>query len=99
MRTVGNHGLELSPRRAELARAIAAFRASLDGDLPVEDKGLTLSFHFRESADSRAAVERLALVARRAEKAGLEARWGRKVLEVRPRVDEDKGTAVRTLCR
>ena len=32
-----------------------------------------------------------------AERAGLDARWGRKVLEIRPRANTDKGTAVRTL--
>jgi trehalose 6-phosphate phosphatase len=33
----------------------------------------------------------------RAQEAGLEARWGRKVLELRPPVEADKGTAVRAL--
>jgi trehalose 6-phosphate phosphatase len=36
-------------------------------------------------------------VAARAEAAGLEARWGRKVLELRPPLAADKGTAVRFL--
>jgi trehalose 6-phosphate phosphatase len=38
-------------------------------------------------------------VAERAVAAGLRPRWGRKVLEVRPPVDADKGTAVRALLR
>ena len=33
----------------------------------------------------------------RAQAAGLVPRWGRKVLEIRPPVDADKGVAVRTL--
>ena len=36
-------------------------------------------------------------VAARAEADGLDARWGRKVLEVRPPIEANKGTAVRAL--
>ena len=97
VRTVGNHGLELSARRSELEQAVAAFRSAVDGRWPVEDKGLTLAFHYRTASDEEAAIELLRVVAREAEEAGLEARWGRKVLEVRPRADEDKGTAVLAL--
>ena len=39
----------------------------------------------------------LGVVAKHAAAAGLEARWGRKVLELRPPVRADKGTAVREL--
>jgi trehalose 6-phosphate phosphatase len=94
VRYVGNHGLELDPRADELAREIARFRAEIDGDLLVEDKRLTLSFHFREAADESTAVAALEPIARAARERGLDARWGRKVLEIRPRVDADKGTAV-----
>ena len=92
---VGNHGLELDPRAQELAAAIARFRDRVG--LPVEDKGLSLSYHYREARDEAAARRRLEEVADRAEAEGLDARWGRKVLEVRPPVKADKGTAVRTL--
>jgi trehalose 6-phosphate phosphatase len=92
---VGNHGLELDPRTDEHAEAIAAFRERVA--LPVEDKRLSLSYHFREAADENAARAALAEVAERARAAGLDARWGRKVLEVRPAADADKGTAVRAL--
>jgi trehalose 6-phosphate phosphatase len=92
---VGNHGLELDPRARELAGEIARFREAIG--LPVEDKSLSLTYHFREAADEEAARARLEAVAERARAAGLEARWGRKVLEVRPPVPADKGTAVRTL--
>jgi trehalose 6-phosphate phosphatase len=94
-RYVGNHGLELDPRAAELAPKIAAFRDSVG--LDVEDKGLTLAYHFRaaeDEADARAALEE---VAARARAEGLAARWGRKVLEIRPDIDADKGTAVERL--
>ena len=92
---VGNHGLELDPRAHELATAVAGFREAVA--LPVEDKGLSLTYHYREAEDEPAARAALEAVAARARAEGLDARWGRKVLEIRPRVDADKGTAVRAL--
>ena len=92
---VGNHGLELDPAAANLAPAIARFRESVRR--PAEDKGLTLSFHYRDADDEAAAVRELEAVASAAREAGLEPRWGRKVLEIRPPVPSDKGTAVKTL--
>jgi trehalose 6-phosphate phosphatase len=99
VRYVGNHGLELEPRAQELAHAIARFSAEIDSAWPIEDKGLTLSFHYREAADEAGAVAVLEGIAERARECGLEPRWGRKVLEVRPPVAGDKGTAVRALLR
>lgn len=92
---VGNHGLELDPRAEELAAKIACFRE--DVGLPVEDKRLSLSYHFREAEDQTAARAELERVATQAREAGLDPRWGRMVLEVRPAVRADKGTAVRAL--
>jgi trehalose-phosphatase len=92
---VGNHGLELDPRAHELAGEIARFREAVA--LPVEDKGLSLTYHYREAEDDDAARAQLEEVAARARSQGLDARWGRKVLEIRPPVDADKGTAVRAL--
>lgn len=92
---VGNHGLELDPDATRLAGQIAAFRKAVA--LPVEDKELSLSYHYREASDPDAARAELERVAERARAEGLDARWGRKVLEIRPPVDADKGTAVRTL--
>jgi trehalose 6-phosphate phosphatase len=94
-RYVGNHGLELDPRAAELAPKIAAFRAEIA--LPVEDKGLTLAYHYRLAEDEVSARRDLEAVAARAKDEGLIPRWGRKVLEVRPDLESDKGTAVRAL--
>jgi trehalose 6-phosphate phosphatase len=96
-RYVGNHGLELDDRARALVPAIEAFRDSVG--LEVEDKGLTLTYHFRAAADEEAARADLEQVAARAREAGLVARWGRKVLEIRPDVDADKGTAVLALIR
>lgn len=95
LRYVGNHGLELDPRAETFAARIAAFRAA--ADRPVEDKGLTLAYHFRGAADEAAARADLEAVAGRAREQGLVTRWGRKVLEVRPPVEADKGTAVQRL--
>ena len=95
IRYVGNHGLELDERAGGLAAQVAAFRDAVA--LPVEDKGLSLSYHYRGAEDEDAARAELERVAERARDAGLDPRWGRKVLEVRPAVSADKGTAVRTL--
>ena len=92
---VGNHGLELDARAEDLAEAVAAFREEVD--LPVEDKRLSLSYHFRGARDEEAARAELEGVAARARAAGLVPRFGRKVLEIRPPLATDKGTAVRIL--
>ena len=94
-RYIGNHGLELDPAAHELEAQIRAFRDAVGRE--VEDKGLTLSYHFREARDEVEARADLEEVARRAVADGLVPRWGRKVLEIRPAVEADKGTAVRAL--
>ena len=92
---VGVHGLELAPEAARWREALRPFAAT---EWPwLEDKGLTVALHWREAPDEEAALAALREVAARAETAGLEARWGRKVLELRPPVPADKGTAVRAL--
>lgn len=96
-RYVGNHGLEVDSGAHELQARIAAFRDTVDRE--VEDKGLTLSYHFREAPDEAEARAELEAIARRAAAEGLVPRWGRKVLEIRPAVETDKGTAVQTLIR
>jgi trehalose 6-phosphate phosphatase len=96
---VGVHGLELEPTAADWREPLAEL-ASADWPWgPVEDKGLTVSFHYRNAGDQDAAVRGAEELADRAREAGLVPRFGRKVLEVRPAVDADKGTAVRQLVR
>jgi len=95
VRYVGVHGLELEPEAEEWRDRIHSFASSVDW--PVEDKGLTVSFHYRQAGDEEAALEYLEEVAERARQEGLVPRFGRKVLEVRPPVRADKGTAVRHL--
>jgi trehalose 6-phosphate phosphatase len=96
IRYVGEHGLDLHPDAARWTAALADFAATVDW--PHETgKRLTLSFHYRLADDETAAEDYLRGVAERAIEAGLRPRWGRKVLEIRPPLAADKGTAVRTL--
>jgi len=92
---VGEHGLELAPEAEAWAEKVQAFARGVDW--PAEEKALSVSFHFRRSDDEVAARAYLVHVADAATAAGLVPRWGRMVLEVRPPVDADKGTAVRAL--
>jgi trehalose 6-phosphate phosphatase len=92
---VGVHGLELAPEAEGWRGPLREFAESVDW--PVEDKGLAVVFHYREAEDEEAALGVLRGVADRATTLGLQAQFGRKVLEVRPPVAADKGTAVRAL--
>jgi len=95
VRYVGTHGLELEPEAERWRDRVHEFAASVDW--PVEDKGLTVSFHYRQAENEETALKYLEEVADRAREAGLVPRFGRKVLELRPPVQADKGTAVRHL--
>ena len=92
---VGVHGLELAPEAERWRGPLREFAESVDW--PVEDKGLAVVFHYRQAEDEEAALGVLRGVADRATELGLQAQFGRKVLEVRPPVAADKGTAVRAL--
>lgn len=103
----GNHGLEIegpdvhrvhrdaTAARAPLQRLAAELQralADIDGVI-VEDKILTLSVHFRLVADD-AAVERVRdMVHACARDSGLRLTDGKKVVEIRPDVDWNKGRA------
>lgn len=109
----GNHGLELllpgdeearlDPSLAGRERAAAEFLAGLDsGDLAsaglrVEDKGPIQGLHWRGAKDERAAEARAHEIGAEAGRAGLEPRWGRKVLELRPVGGGGKDAAVAAL--
>jgi trehalose 6-phosphate phosphatase len=98
IRYVGEHGLELAPASELWAGRLQEFAASVPW--PAEPgKRLTLSFHYRAAADRGAARAVLQDAATRALGEGLRPRWGRMVLEVRPPIDADKGTAVHQLLR
>lgn len=107
----GNHGFELiwpdgtsrahpgaEPFRNAISDAVAALRAELfgiDGVL-VEDKTLTISVHYRQV--DPASVDRVRQTARRvADEHGLGAGDGKMIVEIRPPVAVNKGTAVLAL--
>jgi len=108
----GNHGLELllpgesavrpDPSIAGCEEQAAEFLATLDADrlgvgLRLEDKGPIQALHWRGSADEAAAESRAREIANEAGRAGLEPRWGRKVLELRPAGGGGKDGAVASL--
>ena len=92
---VGNHGLELIPEATDWAERLHAFLAEVDWPR-IEDKTLTATLHYRGMPDEEA---RMALdsVAERARAEGFVARYGRKVLELLPPLEADKGSAVQAL--
>lgn len=107
----GNHGLELAwngreeihpaadAARPALQRALGrltAELASVEG-VQVEDKGLTLSVHYRRAAPAAEPFVR-GVVRRSVDSGtGLRITEGKKVVEVRPSVAWDKGRAVEFL--
>jgi trehalose 6-phosphate phosphatase len=93
---VGNHGLELEPAAAQWEGRLRSFLETTAWD-DVEDKYLTASLHYRNAGDEAQARTELEAVADRARAAGFRARFGRKVLEVLPPLDTNKGTAVQRL--
>jgi trehalose 6-phosphate phosphatase len=94
---VGEHGLELAAEAREWADRVAVFASGVDW--PAERKPLSVSFHFRRADDEAAARAYLTRVEAAARAEGLVPRWGRMVLEVRPPVEANKGTAVDALVR
>ena len=109
----GNHGLELllpgdgephpDPSVAGRERDAAEFLAAVaDGrldevELRPEDKGPIQALHWRGAADEGRAEAVAREIAAAAEAAGLEPRWGRKVLELRPVGGGGKDAAVSAL--
>jgi len=95
---VGSHGLDLDPQANPWRQRIADFASTVPWPQEeIENKGLSLAFHFRNRPDEAEAIVELEGVADRARDDGLTSRFGRKVLEVLPPVGSNKGTAVRHL--
>jgi trehalose 6-phosphate phosphatase len=101
----GSHGAELlepgasqpevTPAFAEWAPRVREFVDSQDtGRLRVEHKGAIVALHWRGSEEEEA---RARAIAERAN--GFITHWGRKVLEIRPPVEVNKGQAVRDLIK
>jgi trehalose 6-phosphate phosphatase len=93
---VGNHGLELDPGAALWTERLVRFMSNVVWP-DLEDKGLTVSLHYRNAADQEEARKELEEIAARAREAGFVARFGRKVLELLPPIEANKGTAIRDL--
>ena len=109
----GTHGAELllpsaarpvlDPEVAAWADTVRAFGRESDTRelrtlrIRIEDKGPIVAFHWRGAPDEDAAKARVEEIGSAAEAAGLWLHWGRKVLEVRPPVEINKGRAVREL--
>ena len=64
-----------------------------------EDKQAIMAFHWRGAPDEDAAESAVRAIADRAEAEGLWVHWGRKVLEVRPPIEINKGRGVRLCSR
>ena len=93
---VGNHGLERDPAAEHWTERLERFMESVSWP-EVEDKGLTASLHYRNAPNQEHARNELEEIAARAREAGFVARFGRKVLELLPPIEANKGTAVRGL--
>jgi trehalose 6-phosphate phosphatase len=93
---VGNHGLELEPGTEEWASRLREFLGQVEWPR-VENKVLTAALHYRGVDDEDAARAALETIADQARAAGFVARFGRKVLEIVPPIEANKGTAIRRL--
>lgn len=110
----GNHGFEISslwdswvhPEAKEFQKVISQLAASLEGVLRpfpgawVENKGLTLSVHYRlvkEKDEEK--IKSVFYDTIRGHKEKIRVTLGKKVLEIRPNIPWDKGKAVERLSR
>lgn len=93
---VGEHGLELHPDLDGWPDRVREFAGTITWP-DVEQKPLSVAFHYRRAPDPDQARRDLEPVAAAALEQGFRTRWGRMVLEVLPPVDVNKGSAVRTL--
>ncbi len=95
---VGTHGLELAPGAEVWRDQIERFAKAIEWPAEwSENKGVSLSLHYRRSDEPEQARRDLERIAESAQEVGLRTRFGRMTLEVLPPVDADKGTAVRAL--
>ncbi len=83
------------PWRAVIAAAAVELRSGVPDGVRVEDKGLSLTLHFREHPGHEAPVR--AAAAEVSTSSGLVAREARRSVELHPPIDVDKGTSVLAL--
>jgi trehalose 6-phosphate phosphatase len=112
---VGNHGaeilrggataVEVDAEVAPWSARMKRFAAEVDDDelhrlrVRAEDKDVIRAYHWRGAPDEQAAEVAVRRLAEDAEGAGFVTHWGRKVLEVRPPVELNKGRGVERLLR
>ncbi|MGD0167203.1 MAG: trehalose-phosphatase [Gaiellaceae bacterium] len=95
---VGTHGLELAPDAEVWREQIERFAGTVEWPPEwIENKGVSLSLHYRRAPEPEQARQALERIAESAEEVGLYARFGRMTLEVLPPIDADKGTTIRSL--
>lgn len=107
----GNHGLELyrdgnetvvgvtEQQQAALRKIYTRLRSTVS-DVPgchIEDKGVTLTVHVRETPPGRVEKVRDAVVTVTGETGDVHVTTGKQVFEIRPSVDHDKGTTMQHL--
>lgn len=105
---VGNHGMQIEgpgvsllhpqaaaarPKLDQASRELRQLLADFQGAW-LEDKGLTLSVHYRALPDQHVPALTAAVLERISAVSALRLGHGKKVLEVRPKVDWHKGRAV-----
>lgn len=106
----GNHGLErwqngevvvapeVQPYRPAIEKAMADVQQHLSDGMMIEDKGATLSIHYRNTADPQAEITRLEPIMQSiGEQHGLKIYQGRMIFEVRPPIEINKGTVFHDL--
>jgi len=110
---IGNHGGELlrpGATRPEVDPALEAWTSRVRDfaarvynaerqrlRVRSEDKDAIAAFHWRGAPDEEAAERAVREIAAQAEAEGFAVHWGRKVLEVRPPVEFDKGLGLTAL--
>jgi trehalose 6-phosphate phosphatase len=107
---VGNHGLDRwQDGRVKLAAQVASFRPKIEGALRdlrarpidgmlIEDKGATISIHYRLAKNPDAVAHLLQIVVQEtADEHGLNVFPGRMIFELRPPIGINKGTTFREL--
>lgn len=108
----GNHGFEklyrgkviipeaVMPYQSALAQAAAEVQQELLPGMMLEDKGVTLTIHYRQLAVSEEALSGFdKLITSLAARLGLTLSQGRKVYELRPPLKVDKGSAFASLVK
>jgi trehalose 6-phosphate phosphatase len=109
---IGNHGMEkwqdgkviasptVAAYRGNLLAATPEIKRILVSGMRFEDKGATVSVHYRQTSHPEEVAKGLTLVMQGiAEKHGLHLTQGRMVFEFRPPVEIDKGTAFEELVK